>query len=311
MLRALLHIDVFRVVQDRERHLTPKTQEGGVASSIAIVILCLLIGNETVKFFSADIRTNMFVDKNQMQRETVHFNISFTQLACHHITVEIFDPMTGQPVPELSSTIRANRDRLKENRVSEVLGPYNPLALTGEENEGCRVSGVFSIDKVPGNFLIAARNDALHAQPISDHIIHEFWIGEQRLDWRHDHIAEKLVNALGGVQHIGEDPPHTLYQYYLQIVPTYLFNERVGQTTKLGYQYTATFSKAQAPAHLPPGVYFRHQHTPLAVEYVYRYITWSHFLVHLCAIVGGVYTVVGFAVPLVSAARQKFIGEQN
>jgi hypothetical protein len=76
-------------------------------------------------------------------------------------------------------------------------------------------------------------------------------------------------------------------------------------TTKIGYQYTATFSKAHAPDTLPPGVFFRHQHTALAVEYRYEYQTWSHYFVHVCAVIGGVYTVMGFVALLVEAGGKQ------
>jgi hypothetical protein len=299
MLKQALRFDVFRIVQDRERHLTPATSEGAVVSAVTIVLMALLILYETVSFFRADIRTSMTVDSNSFHKEPVNFNITFTKIPCSHMVVEIFDPQTGARIPELSNSIEVEYSRVLQESPSVVVGQYHPNMGMLNLNptaplEGCRMAGHFLIDKVPGNFYLAGqRNMDIRRMPPSDHIIHELWIGQTRMDLKHDHIPESLANGLGGVRHMNEDPAHTLYQYFLQIVPTYFENTN-GKVQKIGYQYTATFSKAQGPESLPPGVYFRHVHTPLAVEYRWEYQSWSHFLVNICAVVGGVYTVMGF-----------------
>lgn len=313
-LRHVLRCDVFRVVQDTERHLTPATTEGAIVSGIALVLMVVLCLSETIAFLKPDIRTSMFVDHNERKKERVNFNVTFTKIMCHHMVVEIFDPQTGMPVPELTQTIQARYERILGESPSIVVGEYAPFSgvipaapASSAQLEGCRVSGTFNIDKVPGNFYIAGQRYMMPNQmPVSDHIINAFWIGDERLDFKHDHIPESLANALGGVKHMHEDPPHTLYQYFLQIVPTYVVQSN-GKKVKAGYQYTATFSKAHAPDTLPPGVYFRHQHTPLAVEYRFEYQTWSHFIVHLCAVVGGVFTVMGFTVGLLEAGSRTVV----
>ncbi len=305
-MKHLLRFDFFRVVQDRERHLTPATRSGAVLSTITLAAVVILVLSETISFFTVDIRSSMFVDKNEMKLETVHFNMTFTEIHCHHLVMEAFDPQTHQALLDQMQTVQLRKERTLKESPSVVLGDYVPALGTNTE-EGCRVSGSIKIDKVPGNFYIAARNDVNQdvMNVVSDHIIHEFWLGDERLDFKHDHIPEAMANALGGLQHRKEDPPHTLYQYFLQVVPTYFRDERTDETTKIGYQYTATFSKAHAD-NVPPGVYFRHQHTPFAIEYRYRYQTWSHFLVHVSAVVGGVYTVVGFGLPALDAVRHAF-----
>lgn len=309
MLRLAKRFDVFRILQDRERHLTPPTTEGAIVSIITLALMLILILFETSAFFQPDIRTSMFVDSNEHKKETVHFNVSFPQLPCHHMVVEVFDPQTGMTIPELSQTIRYSLSRILSDSPSIVVGEYPlnsgviPFGDHASRREGCRVAGTLHIDKVPGNFYIAGQRNMGPNMPPSDHLIHEFWIGDERLDYVHDHIPESLANALGGVGHQKEDPAHTLYQYFLQVVPTYF--ERNGKTTKIGYQYTATFSKAMGPEHIPPGVYFRHQHAPLAVEYRYEYQTWSHFLVHVCAVIGGVYVVMGFVAGFLEIGSKK------
>lgn len=298
MIRSILRCDVFRVVQDRERHLTPSTSEGAFFSIAALVLIVALSLIELMSFFSPNIRSSMFVDHHMVKTEKVHFNISFPQLPCGVIDVSVFDPNTGLTVPELAKTIVYARERILSDSWHTVLGLYEGGRAVGVEKEGCRVSGVFAIDKVPGFVYIAADGSIPpHAMPPSDHYIHSLWIGDQPLDQKHDHISPELSNALKGVSHLKEDPPHTMYQYYLQIVPTYMA-DTYGRTTKVGYQYTATFSKAPGPDHLQPGVYIRYSHASIGVEYRLEYQTWSHFFVHVSAIIGGIYTVMGIAASL-------------
>ena len=166
---------------------------------------------------------------------------------------------------------------------------------TSERNEGCRVTGTFDIDKIPGNFIFAAIRDQHLIQndkgqnERTDFVIHELWFGPARLS-THD-IDNGLANALGGVSEVG-DVPQTIYQMHITIIPT-VFVDGKGRVDRVGYQYTATYNHVQAD--LAPGLYFRHQHSAMSVEYKPTHQTWSHFLTNLCAIVGGVITVVGFA----------------
>lgn len=299
-MQVLKHFDLFRVVQDKERHLTPQTSHGAIISSIAAATMVLLTIHELVYFFSPEVHSSLFVVQSELKTEPAHFNVSFPAIHCHHLVVEIFDPQTGQPLPDLMGSIKETRMRLLKDTTVPI-GPF--LGSRGDE-EGCQISGSLLVTKVPGNFFIAARRDPPPQAPRADHIIHELWFGEERLDKKHDNVDEDLVNALAGVTHRG-DASHTIYQYFLQIVPTYFRDERTDDITKVGYQYTASFSQAVADG-LAPGLYFRHQHAPLAVEFRYRYQTWSHFLVHLSAIVGGVFTVIGFSVPAVEFAQKRF-----
>ncbi|CUI14626.1 ER-golgi intermediate compartment protein, putative [Bodo saltans] len=146
MLKQALRFDVFRIVQDRERHLTPATSEGAVVSAVTLVLMALLILYETVCFFQADIRSSMTVDSNSFHKEPVNFNITFTKIPCPHMVVEIFDPQTGARIPELSNSIEVEYSRVLQESPSVVIGQYHPnmgmLNLNPNAPlEGCRMAG--------------------------------------------------------------------------------------------------------------------------------------------------------------------------
>ena len=287
-------LDMFRVVQDRDRHLTPATTHGSILSTAATAIISVLVIMEMVGFFSGDIRSSMFVPNDvsfNQPLEAVHMKISFTEMPCTTMGIVVVDEH-GQPQMHLMQRSTVRLFRLSPGNHKHTLGPYTGGRVG--QNEGCRVEGSIMIDKVPGHFLVGSLKQQQFPPPPSHHIIHEFWIGDKRLDYVHDRLREDVVSPLNNVVHISE-PPGTIYKYYLQIVPTYFRKEGNAKPSKVGYQMTATASNVVIPQ-LPSALYFTHKHAALAIEYRFRYDTWSHFIVSLCAIVGGVYTVMGFIV---------------
>lgn len=291
MLRQLLKFDIFRVVQDRDQHLTPATSRGGYLSAVCIALITIGVLNESYLFFRSDWRSTMAVSKHALQMERVHFNITFDNFPCSAMDFEAIEATTGRVYEEQQRTAVVHKWRLVNGvTIGKHVDVERGGGVTNENGEGCRVDGTFEIDKVPGHFTITAK----HLNPPwgpTDFTIHELWFGSHRL--AHSAIAEGLANALGGFR-AEREPPSTLYQFFLNIVPTSFEDGR------LGFQYTATHSHVQAQ--LPPGLYVHHVHSPLSVMYHKSRVTWSHFLTNLCAVAGGVFTVVGFG----AAAMHRF-----
>ena len=287
-------LDMFRVVQDRDRHLTPATTHGSILSTAATGIIAVLVILEVVGFFMGDIRSSMFVPSDPSLSEpleAVHLRVSFPEMPCTTVGIVVVDEHC-QPQIQLMRPSSLSLFRLAPGNYKKTLGLYTGGRVGNDE--GCRVEGHIMIDKVPGHFLVGSLKQQQFPPPSNHHIIHDMWIGEKKLDYIHDHLREDVVSPLKGVAHLSE-PAGTVYKYYLQIVPTYFRKEGKSKPSKVGYQMTATASNVLIPQ-MPSALYFTHKHTALAIEYRYRYETWSHFVVSLCAIAGGVYTVMGFLV---------------
>jgi hypothetical protein len=297
MLRTLLKADVFRVLQDREATLTPASDKGGILSIVCVCLIVLGVGNESWMFFRKDWRSTMAVSKHALQMETVHFNVTFDNFPCGSVEFEAIEASTGRVYEEQQATLKMSRTRIVAGAARRRKGQLPPLSpnVEGQMGEGCEVAGTFEIDKVPGHFVIAARNLPGGNRPPTDFTINELWFGEKRLSIAD--IPEALANSLGGFRGEGE-PPQTLYQFFVNIVPTSFEDGR------LGFQYTSTLSHVQAE--IPPGLYFHHVHSPLAVMYHKSRLTWTHYLTNLCAVVGGVFTVVGFGATAAHKAGKWF-----
>ena len=293
-MQKFLAVDMFRVIQEPDRTLTQRTSRGAALTAVAAVLAFLMVSNEAYLFFRTDLRSSMAVSKCDMRMELLHFNVSFPAIPCHTVVFEALDPMSGRVFTEQQKTVEMRRTRLVKD-TTVAIGEHNEGDGV-RKLEGCRVEGTCQIDKVPGNFMIAARGHTHeYGNPNFHFVIHHLWVGDAFPP--EDEIPAKLANALGGLEEKGQ-PPNSVYQFFLSIVPT-VFDEGT-RVEHLGFQYTATFNHVQAD--IPPGLYFRHQHSPIAVEYSHRWQTWSHFLVNLCAITGGLITCIGF----VAAVMDKF-----
>lgn len=79
------------------------------------------------------------------------------------------------------------------------------------------------------------------------------------------------------------------YEYYVKVVPT-TYKVLNGEEYYVS-QFTANTNEYQSNG--PPAVYFRYDLSPVTVKFsVYRQ-SFFRFLVQLCAIVGGIFTVAG------------------
>ncbi len=298
--------DIFRIVSDEETHLTAHTSHGATISLVCTIFITLLILSEFYEFFfiAPDFKSSMVVNRREMGKtEAVNFNISFTQFPCACLQFEAWQATAGLRLTKQEETLVWQRTRLLGTKPDVTLGLYDSsMGLERTKDEGCRISGKFYIDKVPSNFIFScAWQDRAKEPPRTDVVFHDLWFGEKRLP--KNEISDKLANLLAGTERKG-DPPRTIYQYFLSVVPTVvvldssyssitnknLDIETLDDSKKhLGFQYTATSSTVQA--YVSPGVYFAHLHSPISMELVRRGETWSHFLVNIASISGGVYSV--------------------
>jgi len=124
------------------------------------------------------------------------------------------------------------------------------------------------------------------------HYVHDLSFGEQT-----HHLAsveEANTHALNGAYKVAlpdPDPQSGLsYEYYIKIVPTVY--EKSSTELIEAYQFVANSNELAGKYRLP-AIYFRYEFSPITVKFSERRKSFSHFLVQVCAIVGGVFTVLG------------------
>jgi len=192
------------------------------------------------------------------------------------------------------------------------------------------------VSKVAGNVHIAMGESAVqngrfvhqfdpthaHAFDVS-HVVHDFRFG--------DSYAGMALPLVGAERTVDPRVGTGLFQYFIKLVPTiYRASEGAPPVKTVRYSYTARFrplsrpdiiadlaftgdhgehARATAPQAVLPGVFFVYDFSAFMVEVTRHRNTFSHFLVRVAAIGGGVTTVVGFLDFLLTEARARgFLG---
>jgi hypothetical protein len=186
-----------------------------------------------------------------------------------------------------------------------------------DDDEGCMISGVMKVNKVAGNFHIAQGEsivrDGRHIHQFNpvlapkfnvSHTVHSLSFG--------DPYPSMPSNPLDKVSKIiNQEEPTGLFQYFIRIIPTIYTNEFGYQTFTNQYTITDRFRPLQLPKVAPttkdsedsvpvkppdavlPGIFFIYELSPFMIEASRIRMPILHFATKLCAIVGGVFTVLG------------------
>jgi hypothetical protein len=169
--------------------------------------------------------------------------------------------------------------------------------LQEQQHEGCRIRGSFDVQRVAGNFHFAPGKSFQHAQ----FHVHDFMSLGDINKYNVSHVInslsfgpklESFKNPLDGVVR-GADGPG-MFQYYIKVVPTtYKDGSEVVSTNQFSYTEYFKSAAGQPAGRTLPGVFFIYEISPILVEYSPDSRSFLHFLVQLCAIVGGIFTVSG------------------
>lgn len=267
----------------------------------------------------------------------VNMDLSLPLVPCAVVSVDAQDVMGGHILNLGGQLLKQRLDAKgnnKQDSAGKILlhrdepeGMEDSRDLSDQIGEGCRLRGWFKVKKVPGNFHISAhtRSDKLRAllgdTPLNmTHTVNHLWFGDNPELLR---VSEAVTNPLRGLKRIarrggeggdggeeggvGEEDAAlgsmsaTSFEYYVKIVPSAL-TQGDGQKHH-SYQFVAN-SHAVVGRYRLPAIFFRYDISPITVMFSRQGESLSHFLVQICAIVGGVFTVLG----LVSSCMNRSLG---
>jgi len=169
--------------------------------------------------------------------------------------------------------------------------------------EGCRVAGHLQVRKVPGALrLILHSDDHDHEAHLmnASHLIHDFWLGEpltraqiRRLPAAdHHEVLGATSHRLQGLPFISKDAGHS-HVHYLKVV-TKLLKHYDSPYDTMAYKYTVHSNKFQAPKGKDVAIEFRYDLSPISIVVTQESVPFYKFITSACAIIGGVFTVIGF-----------------
>jgi len=169
--------------------------------------------------------------------------------------------------------------------------------LVETKGQGCRVYGKVDVGKVGGNFHIAPGASSTH-QHSHLHDFHSLSVQNFKTSHTIHHFSfgkpyPGKIYPLDG-KRFGSEKPGLMHQYNLKVVPTqYVYGVTGKGSTELSHQFSVTRMErdVMAGASGIPGLFFQYEFSALMVQYEERKKPLSYFIVSLCAIIGGVYTV--------------------
>ncbi|XP_073143213.1 uncharacterized protein [Henckelia pumila] len=166
-----------------------------------------------------------------------------------------------------------------------------------EQGEGCNIHGSLEVNKVAGNFHFAP-GKSFHQSNFQLLDLLTF----QTENYNISHTINKLtfgdsipgiVNPLDGVQWL-QETPNGVYQYFIKVVPTIHTNIRGHTIQSNQFSVTEHFKNSEMElTRSAPGVFFFYDLSPIKVTFTEEHTSFLHFLTHICAIMGGVFTVAG------------------
>lgn len=298
-LNQLKTMDIYREVP---KDLTESTFSGGLATIIAFAIAAFLFVSETMLFLEMETVSHTFVDHSNDAHDgsslmDINLNITLYSMPCALVSVDYQDIMGTHSVD-----VGGNLHKTRLSPDGKQLGSFDdsahsitkPIAKQ-QVGEGCLVHGYLTVKKVPGNFHVSAHahRDLMdvffHPKDLNtSHTINHMSFGP-RVSVSG---AKAAFNPLDGLSRVipENEQATTLqsFEYYIKMVPT-IYQNYNGQRTD-SYQFTANTNVVYYNF---PAIYFRFDMSPITVQFTEKRKPFTHFLVQLCAIIGGVVTVLG------------------
>jgi hypothetical protein len=115
-------------------------------------------------------------------------------------------------------------------------------------------------------------------------------------------FSEGILDPLDGSTRKKEQTVQTTFEYYLKVVPTTY--EAVDGSLYSVHQFTANTNDLHDSS---TALYFRYELSPVTIRYTQSLSSLFHFIVQICAIVGGIFTVVGIVDSMIHAGMQRLL----
>lgn len=202
--------------------------------------------------------------------------------------------------------------------MEEMTNEHAHKQIRSHSEEGCQIMGSLFVNRVPGNFHITAKSNSHDFDAKStnmSHIVHHFSFGAplSRRVMRHlPADVRKNIQPLDGKMFINREE-HTTHEHYIKVVSTHY---KVGKSSlysrkdELGYQMATSNHRYRSDPAVPEAK-FSFDLSPTAVVIVQGGKRWYEFITSLCAIIGGVFTVISLFDGAVYSIAKRVKGVQG
>lgn len=339
-MKFIKSIDLYRKVP---RDLTEPTLSGAAVSCFTVTVAIYLFTSEFFVYMNRRWESEMYIDESKTEEKLqINLDITLPQMPCELLSFDAQDVMGSHEVDAhgnlFKERLTSKGDVIaKEEIKNSHYGAFSTLTRHFSFNydnsdvdrirkmihsgEGCRVAGFVKVNKVPGNvhlstyshsYLFGSLYQETKSINISHRVNHISFGPETDISFVKKNFKNTgIVSPLDGVSQIVEETKQAsggnswgvaesaIFEYYTKVVSTTYVP--LSSPSLHVYQFTANSNRIVNQQ--MPSLYLRYDFSPVSVRYTETRESFSHFIVQICAVIGGVFTVAG----LLDAALHKSI----
>jgi len=307
MFSRLKAFDVYRKLP---QDLTEPTMSGAIVSIISTLLMLILFLTEFNEFLKVQTVSEMFIDINRGgEKLLVNIDLVMTKMPCDITSLDAQDVMGSHHVNVGNNLIKRRLDK-EGRKIEDYKHEDGDTNLNFErakkafaDQESCQIIGSFEVNKVPGNFHVSShaypdklphlfQDNGINTIDVSHKINHVSFGDDKDLKTIKSTFDKGVLNPLDGVEKTKPDNLKTvgvMHQYYISVVPTTY--EDLSKKQVFVHQFTANSNELQT--HTLPALFFRYDLSPVTVKFSLSKESFFRFLVQICAIIGGIFTVAG------------------
>lgn len=308
-----------------DSHLTKQTLHGAIVTVAGAALAIFLFINEMSHFWKLHRVTKMSVDLERRHDLAVNIDIVFPAVPCAVLSLDVLDISgTNENDASFAKGMQIHKMRLDPNgkqigkteyvtpqsqhvlgdggggsmvnvNVQQAMKHLTEMEEEEQQHEGCHLLGTMLVKRVAGRVHISVHQNMIFQlipQLLGDHHVPHI------VNMTH-HINELSfgphypgrVNPLDGYDRLVRGPIFQAFKYFLKIVPTEYYN-RLGHATETHQYSISEYSTTiTADGKQPAAVDFMYDISPIVVIVNDSPPSFLHFLVRLCAVIGGVFAV--------------------
>mmetsp|Transcript_62231 Transcript_62231/g.148495 ORF Transcript_62231/g.148495 Transcript_62231/m.148495 type:complete len:347 (+) Transcript_62231:185-1225(+) len=323
-MKTFKRFDLYRKVP---RDLTEPTVSGAAVSCCTLSIALYLFITEALLFTQRRWESEMFVGESKTEEKLqINLDITLPAMPCELLSFDAQDVMGSHEVDAHGNLFKERltssgeliaREEIQSSRFGafSTLSRHFTFSYDNQDvdrikkminsGEGCRVAGFVKVNKVPGNvhlstyshsYLFGSLYQETRNINITHRVNHISFGADTDISYvKNNFKSTGIVSPLDGVVQVceshkdGGGVDSAIFEYYTKVVSTTYVP--LDASPVHVYQFTANSNKIVNQQ--MPSLYLRYDFSPVTVKYVEVRESLPHFLVQICAVIGGVFTVAG------------------
>lgn len=286
--------------------------------------MILLFITEFRAFMKIKTSSEMLVDTSHSQDLLkINLDVIIKHLPCSLLSLDVQDVM-GTHSLNVHGKLVKNRVDSSGNFISvyhepqesahahenhaEVIQPkYEEVKKEISNKEGCQLVGNINVLRVPGNFHISSHaygktiamliGEGNFKYDISHKINHISFGDESDIQDIKSKFNVGNLSPLDGFTRNKKEKEDFIYEYYLKVVPTN-YIDIFGKSYDVN-QFTSNSNEVPVNMMIPT-IYFRYDIAPILVRFEQYKESFFEFFIQICAIIGGIYSVIGIVDTLIN-----------